>query len=458
MNKYSLENGKYIVYAENEQEAKKTLRVELIRIEHSKALISGVLTERGEALKNFKENTDNERLCIHFNSEDSKIFDEDSVAKGEVRHQRDESGNALKDENGLYLYELAYKCPEIIGDDAKFRLAHEMGHLLLNVSDSKKQTYDEQSNSRKVSGLIRRDESTKQLYGQEMQENAINLIVQLAIRGNVKADDIIEGNVDLSEENSYKKCDNLVKMLAISMKNDFEEGNSFEKLARNGLDAMFYKTNRKQEPVNIFFYGILNDSSIIENEFDKYMGKNAWKELNIAFRQLHQADISEEKFNSIFNSTQDLIKEFANVRLRDKYREIVIEEQKFGNVSIEKELRSINELAEINGENKEEASNNLVKFRRKNEDILSTKQKIARFLQKNNIFTNFSFVDNFIHKQLDVLAEQKNELEIKGNQTNKKRNKFLKEISNNGEYKEVQQVRIFPNSQSKRNIKETNVR
>lgn len=243
MSKFSYGNGQYVVYAQNEQKARQVISQELKRFDNIKFLMCNLLTEDGVALQNFVNNISEERLNIHFNDEQSAIFDEDSTAKGEVRQRKDINGNAIVDVNGLYKYELAYRYPEIAGHNADFRLAHEMGHLMLNASNPQRQLYDIESNSRQVSGLIRRDENTNKFYGIEMQENAINLIAQLAIRGNVKADDIIEGKVDLSEFNSYKRCDDLVKLLAISMRNDFDEKMSFEQLVDKKLDALITRSD-----------------------------------------------------------------------------------------------------------------------------------------------------------------------------------------------------------------------
>lgn len=161
-----------------------------------------------------------------------------------------------------------------------------MGHLVLNPANASRQTYDEKSNSRQVAGLIRRDEATRKLYGLQMQENAINLIAQLAVRGEYSADDIITGKKDVSEFNYYKKADDLVKLLAVSMRNDFGQEMSFEQLAKQKIDSFIEHSDGTKEPANTFFYGILNDSSILENEFDKYMGKDAWRELDLAITRI----------------------------------------------------------------------------------------------------------------------------------------------------------------------------
>lgn len=69
---------------------------------------------------------------------------------------------------------------------------------------------------------------------------------------------------------------------------------------------------------------------------------------------------------------------------------------------------------------------------------LTMKQKIAQFLQKNNIFMNMSFVEKFVRKQLNVLPSSEQEVteEIGG----LSRKKFSDILSNNGEYKNLPPV------------------
>ena len=230
-------------------------------------------------------------------------------------------------ENGKFTYDLAYRYPEIQGHNADFRLAHEMGHLMLNPSNTRRQTYDKETDTRQVSGLMRvprgQERNLNAIYGTRMQENAINLIAELAIRGEHSADDIISGKVDVSEFNLYKKCDDLVKLLAVSMRNDFENEMSFEQLVENKIDSFIEHSDGSKEPANTFFYGVLNDSSIIENEFDKYMGKGAWRDLDTFISNLHNTNISKEQFDMVFKEAQGMIIEFANARMQEKYKEAV---------------------------------------------------------------------------------------------------------------------------------------
>lgn len=476
MAKFTVANGKYTVYASNQQEAKEVLIHELERFDDIKDKMAELLTQDGQEWQKFMDNISEDRLNVHFNDEQSAIYDRDFSAKGEVRQRGTQEGD--------FLYELAYRYSEIQGHNADFRLAHEMGHLMLNPSNANQQKYDEKSNSRQVAGLIRRDEQTGKFYGEQIQENAINLIAQLAIRGNIKADDIVAGEVDLSEFNSYKKCDDLVNLLAVSMRNDFDKEMSFEQLTENKIDAVITRDDGSKVPANTFFYGILNDSSIIENEFDKYLGDGAWRDLNQAFDKLYEQNISKEKFDLIFENAQGLIQEFANVRYQDKYKEAVTRNGGFNNIPnltkkiemIEKmtgkqlnrnessvnqqeetnmpEGYSINEYGEIirpirndNNRNVESTNienNNDIRNTRfgavinssrydeqlnSNENKLSLKQRVAHFLQKNNLFMNLSFVEKFVHNQLDILPESTIQMRNESRPVNSARQNFINELT-----------------------------
>ena len=458
MSNFDFGDGQYLVYAKDAQSAGQILGQELKRFDRIKNMMANLLTENGPAFQNFMNNTFEDRLNIHFNDESSSIYDIDPTSRGMVRQRNLE--------NGIFYYDLAYRYPEIQGHNADFRLAHEMGHLMLNPSTTSRQVYDKETNSTQISVLIRRDEKHKQLYGEEIQENTINLIAQLAIRGDVKADDIITGKVDLSEFNLYKKCDDLVRLLAISMRNDFDEEMSFEQLANQKLDSMITLSDGTERPANTFFYGMLNDSSMVENEFDKYMGNGAWRQLNDAFAKLYKSDMPQETFEAIFEQAQGLIKDFANVRFQDRYQEAVVRTGGFNVPSLDSKLEmidqlvgldtqrtstaaqtesssqgqdvelpegySINEFGEIlRPDRSQEQTEPIVP---QNENRLTFMQKIAQSLQKNKFFMNLSFVKNFVDRQLNVLPAPIQETRPT---THENRTNFLNTLSNNGDYKDL---------------------
>ena len=73
-----------------------------------------------------------------------------------------------------------------------------------------------------------------------------------------------------------------------------------------------------------------------------------------------------------------------------------------------------------------------------NESKVTLKQKVAQFLQKNNLFMNLSFVDKFVHKQLDILpapteiAKQTNTVS-----SSKTRENFINQLTNFGKYRNL---------------------
>lgn len=422
MAKFIIGDGQYVVYAENLQVAGQIIGQELRRFDRIKEMMARLFTEDGEVYKNFMETTSEENINIHFNDETSLIYDdpENATTKGEVRTRVAQGGR--------FAYDLAYRYPEINGHNADFRLAHEMGHLVLNPSRASRQVYDKETDSRHVSGLIRRTEEGK-MYGVQIQENAINLLAQLAIRENVKADDIIAGRIDLSEFNSYKQCDDLIKLLAVSMRNDFDKEMTFEELAENKLDSFIEHSDGTKEPANTFFYGLLNDSSIVENEFDKYMGKGAWRELDSAITELHKMDTRDPKYETVFKATQNLITEFANVRMQEKHKEAISRDG--DNVpSLENKRKMVNQLNGIEERQEDDETKD-----NKNSFI----QRIARRIQNNNFLMNVPFVKKFVDRQLNVLPPATKPSEVS---LSEQRQRFLSRLNNNGLYTMQQPQRM----------------
>ena len=468
MGKFTVGNGQYVIYAKDSEQARQVISQELQRVDKIREKMANLLSQDGIAMQNFMENTSEENLNIYFNDETSLIYDdpENATTKGVVRQR--------SNENGTFTYDLAYRYPEIQGHNADFRLAHEMGHLMLNPSNADRQIYDKETNTKQVSGLMRvpigQESNPNAIYGTRMQENAINLIAELAIRGEHSADDIMSGKVDVSEFNLYKKCDDLVKLLAVSMRNDFENEMSFEQLVENKIDSFIEHSDGSKEPANTFFYGVLNDSSMIENEFDKYMGKGAWRDLDTFITNLHNPNISKEQFDMIFKEAQGMITEFANTRMQEKYKEAVardgqsvptitnkinminemigieLEQEQFkeqtaikDNIIQFPEGYSINKYGEIirpAREEKQEQVQESVDVQ-PNESKLTLKQKLAQFLQKNNLFMNLSFVDKFVHKQLDILPVPKETTRQTNISSSRTRENFINQLTSFGAYRNL---------------------
>lgn len=100
---------------------------------------------------------------------------------------------------------------------------------------------------------------------------------------------------------------------------------------------------------------------------------------------------------------------------------------------------SINEFGEIIRPAREEKQEqNQENNMQQDENKLSLKQKVAQFLQKNNLFMNLSFVDKFVHRQLDVLPPAIQETRNTSTQTvNRTRESFINELTNFGAYRNL---------------------
>ena len=90
------------------------------------------------------------------------------------------------------------------------------------------------------------------------------------------------------------------------------------------------------------------------------------------------------------------------------------------------------------------------------ENKLSIKQKIAKFLQKNNLFMNMSFVEKFVHQQLELLPESTQDIRevtvdsnknIETKTTNKTRDDFINQLTNFGAYRNLPPIQRMSDSQ-----------
>lgn len=90
------------------------------------------------------------------------------------------------------------------------------------------------------------------------------------------------------------------------------------------------------------------------------------------------------------------------------------------------------------------------------ENKLSIKQKIAQFLQKNNLFMNMSFVEKLVYKQLELLPESTQnirEVVVDSNKNketktiNKTREDFINQLTNFGAYRNLPPIQRMSDSQ-----------
>lgn len=100
---------------------------------------------------------------------------------------------------------------------------------------------------------------------------------------------------------------------------------------------------------------------------------------------------------------------------------------------------SINEFGEIIRPAREEKQEQNQEINRgQDENKLSLKQRVAQFLQKNNLFMNLSFVDKLVHRQLDVLPPATQETRNTSTQAvNRTRESFINELTDFGKYRNL---------------------
>ncbi len=100
---------------------------------------------------------------------------------------------------------------------------------------------------------------------------------------------------------------------------------------------------------------------------------------------------------------------------------------------------SINEFGEIIRPAREERQEQIQETsEQRNESRLTLKQKVAQFLQKNNLFMNLSFVDKFVRRQLDVLPPATQEIRSTNTRAvNRTRENFINELTNFGAYRNL---------------------
>lgn len=90
----------------------------------------------------------------------------------------------------------------------------------------------------------------------------------------------------------------------------------------------------------------------------------------------------------------------------------------------------------------------------KEENKLSFTQRIARFFEKHKELMKISIIKNFVRKQLDVLPPAKNQEEHNLSTLSSKRNDFINQLTNNGEFRNLQPLQLT--NERSQNLEEIN--
>ena len=186
---------------------------------------------------------------------------------------------------------------------------------------------------------------------------------------------------------------------------------------------------RMADMVNNKMYILQSNKCITQQQKDAFVGR-----FNVVFNQaLQEYDIVALTMEDIKQTTKSM-NETKNREIQ--MQSITIESDIEHTVIDEVEINSNDEA--INGSDREETQKDNSEQTQRNENRLSLKQKIAKFLQKNNLFMNLSFVEKFVHQELDVLPPTTQETRISS--TNQTRTDFENWITNNGQLRNLPPV------------------
>ena len=190
--------------------------------------------------------------------------------------------------------------------------------------------------------------------------------------------------------------------------------------------------------VNNKMYILQSDKCITQEQKNAFVGR-----FNLVFNQaLQEYDIGPLTIEDIKKTTKSM-NETRNIRLQkqSKGRESSFESKAKDNL-----LTDLNFKAEIEN-NINERQENKLEQSKQNESRLSLKQRIAKFLQKNNIFMNMSFVENFVHQQLDALPESTQESKTAINILREQKQAFDDRITGNGAYRNLPPIQRMSDPQ-----------
>lgn len=187
-------------------------------------------------------------------------------------------------------------------------------------------------------------------------------------------------------------------------------------------------------------------ATYLENHDTEYVLQN--------YNEMANLLTTPELKNSFLSAIQQLSQEMpqqSNVINLNEYRQNSDQVPPMPEIQVKMpEGYSINEFGEIIRPAVQEYQQQ-TQDSHQNENKLTLKQRIAQFLQKNGIFMNLSFVENFVHKQLDVLpsaTQETRESTSTNNRTqNRTREDFINQLTNFGQYRNMPPIQRMSDPQ-----------
>lgn len=242
--------------------------------------------------------------------------------------------------------------------------------------------------------------------------------------------------------------------------NNLEQIYSIDNLLIHGYGRQL----QSQTPLNITMQDGITKFQGNLNTYRELMNKTE-RELVAMYIENHDSEYILQHYNEIsqFLTTPELKNNFLSVIQQlshDLPQDNIINPNEYGKTTVQPEMSDgtyINESGEIirpNGINtdvqindnipiftpptEENSVEQPIQSGNQNENKLTLKQKVAQFLQRNNLFMNLSFVDRFVHKQLDVLPPATQETRNTNTRAvSRTRQDFMDSITNFGQYRNL---------------------
>ncbi len=324
------------------------------------------------------------------------------------------------------------------------------------------------------------------------------------------ANDIIYTN-NRYQKTDYDSLSTIARLMVVAMDNNFSN-QSYDQMMHSDsglIDRKVEMVNRETDqkidivPTNDYLYAMVGHGKHLEKQFDRYSGNGSYREMctfldgeikTLQSGENHNVDKSKLKeqllrMADMVNNKMYILQSNKCISQEQKDAFIgrfnlvfnqALQEYDIGALTpedIKKTMKSMNQSKnKVNKENqiknskkevqepRQEKEYNTTKFgtavdpnsyteylqpiSQQNENKLSLKQRVAQFLQKNNLFMNLSFVDKFVHRQLDILPPAIQETRNTSTQAvSRTRECFINEITNFGKYRNLPPIQRISDPQ-----------
>ena len=352
-------------------------------------------------------------------------------------------------------------------------MVHELTHFM---GKPDKETIENEitSNSDKseLGGTQIFDFNTNSEYGNFFNECGADLICEMAMTTSIEcretnpqirsASDIIYTN-NRYQKTDYDSLSTIARLMVVAMDNNFSN-QSYDQMMHSDsglIDRKVEMVNRETDqkidivPTNDYLYAMAGHGKHLEKQFDRYSVNGSYREMCTFLDGEIKALQSGENHNVDKSKLKEQLLRMADMVNNKMYilqsNKCISQEQKdafmgrfnlvFNQALQEYDIgaltpEDIKKTMQSMNQSKNKAY--LQPISQQNENKLSLKQRVAQFLQRNNLFMNLSFIDKFVHRQLDVLPPSTQETRNANTQAvSRTRESFINELTNFGAYRNL---------------------